>query len=414
MRAPANPDLMPKHTIQIEELIIKYARGRRLSRQEMAELRDWQARSQDHGDLPEKFRDLDWLRENLRRLENVPTDRMWDFIRDRIALDIRNEPLRTPGHLRRLKQWTPIVAAGLVLVAGWLGYRYYSHRHPTGSELPELASASSPIPGKYQVLLTLAGDSVFALDHVPNGKLAETKDFIVYKTDSDRVEFALRPGAKAIRSLITTGHSRPFHVVFPDGSKAILSYGSRLSTSFKEGQRELALTGEAFFEAAKDPHQPFTVLTTTGKVEVLGTRFNVSSDEDESGSSVSLLSGAVRVEQGGESRLLKPLQQTYVRNGRLEVRTMVDTSNVLRWASADPVFKFENADLNTVIRRIARWHQVKIYNPDNVVGVPITGIFRQKESLEAILGQIDRVEHGYAFLKRKGDTIQVSAAVATR
>ncbi|WP_431211768.1 hypothetical protein ACQ86N_39170 [Puia sp. P3] len=113
---------MPKQPIQIEELIIKYARGRRLSRQEMAELRDWQARSQDHGDLPEKFRDLDWLRENLQRLENVPTDRMWDFIRDRIALDIQNEPLRTPGHLRRVKQWVPIVAAGVLLVAGWAGF----------------------------------------------------------------------------------------------------------------------------------------------------------------------------------------------------------------------------------------------------------------------------------------------------
>jgi len=414
MRAPANPDLMPRHPIQIEELIIKYARGRRLSRQEMAELRDWQARSQDHGDLPEKFRDLDWLRENLRRLENVPTDRMWDFIRDRIALDIQNEPLRTPGHSRRVKQWTPIVAAGLVLVAGWLGYHYYSHRHPTGSGLPELAGAPGLIPGKYQVLLTLANDSVFALDHVPNGKLTETKDFIVYKTDSDRLEFALRPGAKEVRSRITTEHSRPFYVVFPDGTKAILSYGTSLSSSFNEGQRELALTGEAFFEAAKDAHKPFTVLTKNGKVEVLGTRFNVSSDEDGSGNSVSLLSGAVRVEQGRESRLLKPLQQTYMKDGRLEVRTIVDTSNVLRWASADPVFNFENADLNTVVRRIARWHQVKIYNPDNVEGVPITGIFRQKESLEAILGQIDRVERGYAFLKRKGDTIQVSAAVAAR
>ena len=96
---------MPKYPIQIEELIIKYARGQHLSAQELAALQEWQNRSEDHQLLPEKFRDPDWLRENLRRLENVPSDKMWDLIRGRIALDIQNEPRRTPGHLRRVRQW---------------------------------------------------------------------------------------------------------------------------------------------------------------------------------------------------------------------------------------------------------------------------------------------------------------------
>jgi len=416
MHAPTNPDLMPKQPIQIEELIIKYARGRRLSRQEMAELRDWQARSQDHGDLPEKFRDLDWLRENLRRLENVPTDRMWDFIRDRIALDIQNEPLRTPGHSRRVRQWVPIVAAGVLLIAGWTGYKYYLHRQSTGSSLPVPELAAAPGQGNHQVLLTLADGKTIPLDHTPNGTIAETTEFILIKTDSDRLEYTLRPGVKetAINSRITTGRTRPFHLVFPDGSKAMLSYGSSLSTSFHEGQRQLELTGEAYFEASKDAGKPFTVRTQKIRVEVLGTGFNISGYEDETTNTVSLFSGAVNVTQGTETRLLKPSQQALTGNGRLQIRHMEDSSKVLSWANPDPEFNFENADLITVVRRIARWHQVKIYNPDNVVGAPITGGFRQKESLEAILGQIDRIERGYAFLQRKGDTIQVSAAVAAR
>jgi len=408
---------MPKHPIQIEELIIKYARGRRLSRQEMAELRDWQARSQEHGELPEKFRDLDWLRENLRRLEDVPTDRMWDFIRDRIALDIQNEPRRSRGHLRRLRQWAPYAAAGLVLVFGWRAYQHYSTGQQKGSELPLPIVARALGPGSsHQVLLTLADGTIVPLDHIPNGKVAETSNFILTKTDSDRLEYQLKAGGEetAINSRITTGHTAPFHVVFPDGSKALLSYASSLSTSFHEGQRELALEGEAFFETAKNSHQPFTVTTRKTRVEVLGTRFNVSGYEDEAAGAVSLFSGAVRVTHSGESKLLRPAQQAVVRNGKLEIRTIPDSSNILSWASKDPYFHFENADLNTVVQHIARWHQVKIYNPDDVRGAPITGIFRQKESLEAILGMIDRVERGYAFLKRKGDTIEVSAAVAAR
>ncbi|MBS1604457.1 MAG: hypothetical protein JST42_17460, partial [Bacteroidetes bacterium] len=106
---------MPKHPIQIEELIIKYARGRRLTQQEWTQLRDWQSRSHEHGDLPEKFRNPEWLRENLRRLENVPTDRMWNFIRERIALDIQNEPQLSPGHLQRVRQWAAYAAAIVAL-----------------------------------------------------------------------------------------------------------------------------------------------------------------------------------------------------------------------------------------------------------------------------------------------------------
>ena len=125
---------MPKCPIQIEELIIKYARGQHLGKTEMAQLRKWQSRSENHQVLPEKFRDLDWLRENLRRLESVPSDRMWDYIRDRIALDIRNEPRRTPGHLRRVRQWAP-AAAVVMAAAGW-----FVLKHPAnikkGEDLP--------------------------------------------------------------------------------------------------------------------------------------------------------------------------------------------------------------------------------------------------------------------------------------
>jgi len=344
---------------------------------------------------------------------------MWDFIRERIALDIQNEPSRTPGHSSRLKQWAPYAAAGLVLVFGWLAYRHYSAGQVRGSELPvpvvARVSGQNTIINNHQVLLTLADGTVVPLDHVPNGKVAETGDLILTKTDSNRLEYSLKPGMKetAINSRVTTGHTGPFHLVFPDGSKAMLSYASSLSTSFHGGRRELALEGEAFFETAKDSHQPFAVLTQKARVEVLGTRFDVSSYEDENGV-VSLFSGAVKVTNGGESKLLKPAQQAVIGSGKVVVRGFGDSSTILSWASEDPCWRFENAELNAVIQRIARWHQVKIYNPDDVKGAPITGVFRQKESLEAVLGTLDRVESGYAFLKRKGDTILVSAAMAAR
>ncbi len=407
---------MPNCPIQIEELIIKYARGGRLSRQELAELREWQSRSENHQVLPEMFRDPHWLRENLRRFENVPSDKMWDDIRDRIVLDIQNEPRRTPGHLRRARQWAPAAAVLVLLSFGWLLWKHPATTGKSGDiPVPVITIARTMSSNNHQVLLTLADGRMLPLDHIPNGKVAETGDLILTKTDSNRLEYTLKPGAveTAINSRITTGHTGPFHLVFPDGGTVELSYASSLSTSYHAGQREVALSGEALFRTARNSHQPFTVLTKRAQVQVLGTAFDVSSYEDEPAGAISLFSGAVKVTRGGESKLLKPLQQAIITDKQLDIHHLPDSADIMAWAGKDPLFYFDNTDLNTVIRRIARWHQVKIYNPDNVAGAPITGVFRQKESLEVTLGIIDRIEIGYAFLKRRGDTIEVSA-VASR
>lgn len=408
---------MPKHPIQIEELIIKYARGKRLSKQELSELREWQSRSSDHQALPDKFQDLNWLRENLKRLENVPSDRMWDFVREKIALDIQNEPYRTPGHLRRLRQWVPYAAAAIVLAVGWIVLnRHTAARQGKDIPVPVIAKATTPITANHQVLLTLADGSVLPLDHIPNGKITEQGGLILTKTDSNSLVYTLVPGKTetAINSRVTTGHSAPFNLIFPDGSKVLLSYASSLSTSFHAGNREVELTGEAFFETARNAHEPLTVVTKKVEVKVLGTAFNVSSYADEPVAAVSLFNGAVRVERGAESRLLKPHEQVTVTDRQLQVHPFRDSTAVLSWAEKDPYLYFNNADLNTVVRQLARWHQVKVYNPDQVKGIPITGIFRQNESLEATLGMIDRVESGSAFLKRIGDTIEISASEASR
>ena len=408
---------MPKRPVHIEELIIKYARGEDLSEQELADLMEWKARSEDHQVLVEKFRDLDWLRENLRRLENVPSDRMWDFIRERIALDIQNEPRQAPGHLRRLRQWAPYAAAMLLVLVGWLLLdRQVITRHVDALPVPVIARAATTANGNHQVLLTLDDGRVFPLDHVPNGKIAELGGLILSKTDSNQLEYTLKPGARetGMGSRITTGRTTPFRLQFPDGTSVQLSHASSLSAVFHEGQRLVTLTGEALFETAKNTHVPFTVFTEKAQIEVLGTVFNVSAYDDEPTGAISLLSGAIKVIYKKGSKVLKPLQQALVSEAQLVIRPLLDSTAVLSWAGKAPYFRFDNADLNTVIRRIARWHQVTISNPDNIKGIPITGIFRQNESLEVLLGMIDRVESGSAFLKRKGDTIEVSAAVASR
>lgn len=66
-----------------------------------------------------------------------------------------------------------------------------------------------------------------------------------------------------------------------DGSVVYLAQESTLKypEHFAEDKREVNLQGEAFFDVAKKPEQAFTIETARVRVEVLGTAFNVRSNE---------------------------------------------------------------------------------------------------------------------------------------
>jgi ferric-dicitrate binding protein FerR (iron transport regulator) len=69
----------------------------------------------------------------------------------------------------------------------------------------------------------------------------------------------------------------PDYITLPDGSRVYLNSGStlRYADSFGTGSREVALTGEAYFDVQYDPSNPFIVHTGKVNTKVLGTAFNI-------------------------------------------------------------------------------------------------------------------------------------------
>lgn len=97
---------------------------------------------------------------------------------------------------------------------------------------------------------------------------------------------------------VSTG-SRRF-VRLPDGSRAWLNAHSRLHYAGLEagsggGRRAVQLTGEAYFEVVHDAGRPFVVSTTTARVQVTGTAFNVRAYAAEDSAEVSVTQGRVWV-----------------------------------------------------------------------------------------------------------------------
>lgn len=91
--------------------------------------------------------------------------------------------------------------------------------------------------------------------------------------------------------------SRSF-VKLNDGSKVWLNSGTTIkySNTFGNNNRHIELSGEAFFEVAKNEQLPFTVNTGEICVTALGTKFNVKAYKEEKTIETTLLEGAVKLE----------------------------------------------------------------------------------------------------------------------
>lgn len=103
---------------------------------------------------------------------------------------------------------------------------------------------------------------------------------------------------------ITVAYGEKYIVALPDGSRAWLNAGSKLSypKQFKGKTRQVKIEGEGFFDITKKTEHPFIVTTNHLQVEVLGTTFNVHDYADEDVASVSLETGKVKLKLIGNSK----------------------------------------------------------------------------------------------------------------
>lgn len=144
-----------------------------------------------------------------------------------------------------------------------------------------------------------------------------------------------------------------------DGSVVWLNSESALEypAAFTGTRREVKLTGEAYFEVAKDDGVPFVVAAKGAEIVVTGTSFNVAAYEADDALTATLVSGSVNVVAGGQVVGLTPGKQAVVPGaGGISV-TDVDADLYTSWTRG--VFEFDDMRLRDICERLARWYDVE-------------------------------------------------------
>ena len=133
-------------------------------------------------------------------------------------------------------------------------------------------------------------------------------------------------------------------------------------TAFTGKQRLVKITGEAYFEVAKNKNMPFIVSANNSQIRVYGTHFNVMAYNDEATVKTTLLEGSVKCTNGLLSCMLKPGEQSELgKDGQYKVSPITDLNSTVAWKKG--LFHFENADIETVMRQLEREYDVTVtYN----------------------------------------------------
>jgi len=302
-----------------------------------------------------------------------------------------NKLVRKPVIIR---SWIPISAvAAVLLIVSITGYFWRPGIFDHQAEA--LESGSTILPGGNTAILHLESGQQINLSIVKNGEIARANGVAVTKTYDGLVEFNItaspNPGNSHLNS-ITTPKGGQYMIRLPDGSKVWLNAASTLSfpTTF-DVTRNVELSGEAYFEIAKDKTHPFIVKTKKQEVTVLGTHFNISSYDDDPDVETTLLEGSVKVASRQNSITLLPGEKSIIRGAKILV-SKANLEDDLDWKNGYLIL--DNETFRGAMAKIARWYNVELTyetNPDNInIGGMVPRSAKINEIL-ALMGQTGEV-----------------------
>ena len=267
------------------------------------------------------------------------------------------------------KKWMA-VAASIILLLSAGTYLWINHRSEIATTAPSKKNDLSP--GLDGAILTLADGRQIVLDSIHNGTLATQGNVSVTKLSNGQLAYhASNEGSGTILyNTLTTPKGRKTSLLLADGTKVWLNAASslRYPASFAGKERSVEITGEAYFEVAKNAAMPFVVKKTGTdyRIRVLGTSFNVNAYDDEEAITTTLLEGSVKIQKGMNGNALRPGQQALVANGndKIEILPDANIAQVMAWKNG--IFRFDRADIHTVMRQIARWYDVEVEYKGNI------------------------------------------------
>lgn len=321
-----------------------------LSEAEQAELDKWRAENPSNEAVRESIADPDKLLEAYRFWRSVDPARARAAMRSRI---------RTRGRRRRI--WALSSAAAvllLLLVTSLLALRKSEHRYRDLYATYQTQQYMNAIhPGRTQARLTTDDGKIIVLGSDAAGNDEALR---VEEQNGKRDRSARGEADRTALNKLEIPRGGEFHITLEDGTEVWLNAESslRYPEHFGEKDREVELTGEAYFKVAPEADRPFRVRIDGQLIRVYGTEFNVMSYVEDQYVYTTLVEGriSIRPDNANLSELiLTPGHQAvFAKSDNSTSVQPVNTDVVTSWRRG--MFVFEDQTFEQIMRQLSRWY----------------------------------------------------------
>lgn len=387
---------MDKEAYRIAYLIAGYIRNT-LTNAEHQELDDWVNASDKNMKLFEDLTDERNIEANLQMMEKVQSEQLFEQLKQEGRFE---KPIREKSRLI----WMPAAAIAILLCI-YIAQRYINSPSTNNDKLETVQNGVLQ-PGGNKATLTLPDGAVIDLANVQTGVIATGTHVKVTKEDEGSLVYqGTGENHKNEIHVLTTPVGGQFQLMLDDGTKVWLNSTStlRYPTSFAQGEREVELTGEAYFEVAHNASHPFKVmLADSNTITVLGTHFNVQAFPDEKSKDITLVQGKVLVQSGKSQALLSPGMQASIQEGAITTTANVDIEEITGWKNG--LFVFHDAPIEYIMDQVARWYDAKVVYQGSI-GHQFNATILRSEPLSRLLYLLEL--NGHVKFKTENNIIYV-------
>lgn len=250
-------------------------------------------------------------------------------------------------HRKQRKRLTGICISGIAAIAIiFAGIRFMK-------PVPKIQPAAG---NSKHIQLQLSGGQLIDLSQ-QQGQVAAGGT--VLQNNRQQLHFDAAGSGAPEYATLTVPAGKEYTVHLPDGSDIQLNAETRLMfpMTFSGDTRDITIHGEAYLKIARIPEKPFVVHLPGTTVQVIGTEFNVNTYTDKQ-VKVSLVKGAVKLRADGDSLLLKPGEESVMREGMPPAVDRFDPDDVLAWRQG--MHLFHQAGAAEVATLIHRFYDISV------------------------------------------------------
>jgi hypothetical protein len=295
-----------------------------------------------------------------------------------------------------------MVTAASVLFVIFLGTYFYVTK-PSSKTLVNQSIVKKDViaPSSSKATITLANGQIVELDAISTGTLVASQGAVnVMKTEDGQIVYRGTSKEMAYNTLYNPRGSKVISLRLNDGTIVWLNSQSsiRYPVAFVGEDRQVEITGEAYFEVAKNLSKKFIVASNGLNIVVLGTHFNVNSYNDNKNIKVTLLEGSVKIIKGGGTYILKPGQQAQVAN-EIQVFNGANIESVMAWKNG--FFSFSGTSVEELMSILGRWYNVEIVFNKSIPNRQFGGQIATSANLSQVVKVLNESELKCALIDGK-------------